>query len=167
MHGRGLVCAGAPSPQVFALIGGDLVQQRDGRCCAASSLILSTSDSCWSIQQSWCQPCLWTRIHPHAPGLLHCWRMAACMGATNWRTHRGCRPWPVREYAWGKCEPLAPGHSDVVALNRLLFELCVEPLKAATEQRYLALRGRRLHAQHQREQDKVRVPALSQELSLI
>ena len=65
----------------------------------------------------------------------------------------------MREYAWGRCEPLSPQHSDTAALNALLFDLAPLALKKRTERCYLALRSRCLHKTALMRQDEVRLVA--------
>lgn len=67
-----------------------------------------------------------------------------------------CRCWPVREYAWGRCEPFSPQHSDTAALNTLLFDVAPPALKTRTERCYLALRSRCLHKVTRMRQEEVK-----------
>ena len=62
----------------------------------------------------------------------------------------------MREYAWGRCEPFSPQHSDTAALNALLFDLAPLSLKTRTERCYLALRSRCLHKVARMRQEEVR-----------
>ena len=51
-----------------------------------------------------------------------------------------CSHWFTRSFPWGKCEVLSSNHSDLPALKSVLFEVCFESLKAATEARYYSAR---------------------------
>ena len=72
----------------------------------------------------------------------------------------------MRTYAWGVCEAMNPQHSDTAALNALLFALGPPALKAATEQRYLALRSRCLRRVAATREAQVRrpIPPFAREL---
>ena len=51
-----------------------------------------------------------------------------------------CSHWFTRSFPWGKCEVLSSSHSDMPALKSVLFEVCFESLKAATEARFYSAR---------------------------